>query len=117
MSITVNHHAALARDTPYDGLGRARIHEDQDGKPRGRRIPTHHLPTRQQTVANDSLGSSAAARLAVSYAASTSLGRPPRVPFSRAALALPALRAELPSSPICCIHRREPKAPSMSAGT
>jgi hypothetical protein len=61
--------------------------------------------------------SSAAGRLAVSYAASSSLGGPPRVPFSRAALALAALRAEQPSSPICCIHRREPKAPSMSAGT
>jgi hypothetical protein len=62
-------------------------------------------------------GSSAAGRLAVSYAASLSLGRPPRVPFWRDALALAALRAEPPSSPICCIHRREPKAPSMSAGT
>ena len=55
--------------------------------------------------------SSAAGRLAVSCAASLSLGRPPRVPFSRDALALAALRAEPPSSPLCCIHRREPKAP------
>ena len=42
------------------------------------------------------VGSSAAGRLAVSYAASLSLGRPPRVPFSRDALALAALRAEPP---------------------
>jgi hypothetical protein len=65
----------------------------------------------------DGRSGSSAGRLAVSYAASLSLGRPPRVPFSRDALALAALRAEPPSSPICCIHRREPKAPSMSAGT
>jgi hypothetical protein len=67
--------------------------------------------------AGGGFGSSAVGRFAVSYAASLSLGRPPRVPFSRDALALAALRAEPSSSPICCIHQREPKAPSMSAGT
>ena len=45
------------------------------------------------------------------------LGRPPRLPFSREALVLAAVRREPPSLPIRCIQRREPKVPSMSAGT
>jgi hypothetical protein len=81
------------------------------------RRKVRNLLAGKQSDASGGLGSRAAGRLAVSYAASLSLGRPPRVPFSRDALALAALRAEPPSSPICCIHRREPKAPSMSAGT
>jgi hypothetical protein len=64
-----------------------------------------------------SKGPEAACRHSASYAASLSLGRPPRLPFSRDVLALAALRAEPPSSPICCIHRREPNAPSMSVLT
>jgi pimeloyl-ACP methyl ester carboxylesterase len=50
-------------------------------------------------------------------AAARSFGRPPRLPFSREAFALLALRLNPPSLPICCIHRPDPKAPSMSPGT
>jgi hypothetical protein len=49
--------------------------------------------------------------VALRLAATLSLGRPPRLPFSREAFALTELRLDPPSLPICCIHRREPKAP------
>ncbi len=63
--------------------------------------PECSLISVKQTLTADRLGLSAAGRLAVSHAACLSLGRPRRAPYSRVALALDALRAEPPSSPIC----------------